>query len=266
MKMIYFKKDKLQVKVCENRDETGRIASEDISLKIRELLLQKDEINIVFAAAPSQNEMLKSLVSDKRIEWGRINAFHMDEYIGLQENMHQSFGTFLAERIFNLVGFKSVHYINGETNDLEVECERYSDLILKSLIDIVCLGIGENGHLAFNDPHVADFKDKKLVKVVELDHDCRNQQVNDGCFKSIDNVPMSAITLTIPALLSATYMFCTVPGKTKTKAVYKTINAEISEKCPSTILRNKENVIMYIDSDSGEMIKVNIADDKQLSL
>ena len=256
--MFQTNKDKLQIKFLSDKYEIGKVAAEDVSLKIQELLLKKEEINMVFAAAPSQNEFLKSLISDKKIEWNRINAFHMDEYIGLGNNAPQSFGYFLNKRIFGLVNFKSVNYINGASTNLEVECERYSNLLLKSHIDIVVLGIGENGHLAFNDPHVADFKDDKTVKVVVLDIECRNQQVNDGCFAHVDEVPKRAITLTIPTLLSSSYMFCIVPSKAKARAINNTIYSEITEECPSTILRQKENTILYIDRDSGATIKLDI--------
>ncbi|MEE1043435.1 MAG: 6-phosphogluconolactonase, partial [Clostridia bacterium] len=131
-----------------------------------------------------------------------------------------------------------------------------SKLLKENPVDIVCMGIGENGHIAFNDPHVADFNDPKLVKYVELDEMCRNQQVNDGCFAKIDDVPKYAMTLTIPALVSAKYNFCIVPAPTKAQAVKNTVCGEISEKCPASILRRKDNAILYCDADSSaEMVK-----------
>jgi len=252
--MIPFVKDKLHVKSFQDRVEMGQNAAIDVSNKIQELLAQQAEITMVFAAAPSQNEFLESLISDTNIEWNRINAFHMDEYIGLIGDAPQKFGIFLQDRIFDRVKFKSVHYINGESTDIQAETIRYSNLLLKAKIDIVCLGIGENGHIAFNDPHVADFNDKEIVKLVDLDLECRIQQVNDGCFAHVDDVPKKAITLTIPILLSATYMFCIVPGKTKAEAVKNTIHSPVVEKCPATILRNKENAILYLDVDSSSLL------------
>lgn len=254
--MNSFVKDKLLVKSYMNRNDMGKNAALDVSLKIQELLTKKKEINIVFAAAPSQNEFLEALITDAKIEWNRINAFHMDEYIGLNGNPLQKFGVFLHTRIFGKVNFKSVNYIDGESSDLITETERYTRLLLRHPIDIVCLGIGENGHIAFNDPHVADFNDKKLVKHVMLDLECRIQQVNDGCFQCLNDVPEQAITLTIPMLLSATYMFCIVPGKTKARAVKNTIYDPVSEACPATILRNKENAILYLDADSSSQINI----------
>ena len=161
----------------------------------------------------------------------------MAEYIGIHPEAPHSCGHFLRIRIFDNVPFKKVNYLNGLAENLEEECQRYADLLTKHPVDIVCLGIGENGHIAFNDPDVADFNDPKLVKVVELDPICRQQQVNEKCFKTLDLVPKEALTLTIPALLKAEWMFCIVPFKNKAQAVYQTVYGEVSEKCPASILR-----------------------------
>lgn len=235
--------------VFETRTEMGKKAANDIKNKIKELLELKSEIRMIFAAAPSQNEVLKQLVESNDIDWHRIVAFHMDEYIGLPKEAPQLFSNFLNTNLFNLVPFKKVHLINGSnTND---ECDRYTKLIKEKPIDIVCLGIGENGHIAFNDPPVANFNDSKLVKEVTLDNVCRQQQVNDGCFTSLDLVPTSAYTLTIPALISGQHLFCVVPGKTKKEAVYQTLNhPEISTEWPSTILRTHNSCQFYFDNDS----------------
>ena len=202
----------------------------------------------------SKNEFLASLVKENRIDWSRINAFHMDEYIGLEEDAPQRFGHFLKESIFGKVPFKQVNYINGKALPSE-ECARYEALLKQYPADIVCLGIGENGHIAFNDPHVADFKDPQAVKVVDLDQACRQQLVNDGCFQSINEVPTHAYTLTIPALLSADYMYCIVPGESKANAVYHTLYGEISITCPASVLRTKDNVTLYLDANSASLIE-----------
>lgn len=251
---IQFKKDKLAVEIFPGRVEMGKKVAADVSEKIRELLKQKSEVNIIFAAAPSQEEMLQSLVADTTIDWSSINAFHMDEYKGISEDAPQGFGNFLRDRIFSKVPFRSVNYLNGKAEDLEQECNRYAALLAKYKVDIVCLGIGENGHIAFNDPIVADFNDPLAVKVVELDDICRQQQVNENCFASFDLVPTHAFTVTIPSLLKADYMFCTVPAINKANAVKMTLNDEISEKCPATILRTKENAKLYLDDKSSSLI------------
>ncbi|MBQ4631060.1 MAG: glucosamine-6-phosphate deaminase [Clostridia bacterium] len=249
-----FKKDKLDVKIYETRDAMGKGAADDIAVAIKKCLSEKEEINMIFAAAPSQNDMLYHLCERDDIEWERINAFHMDEYIGLASDAPQCFSNFLKRYIFDLKPFKSVNLINAGANSAEEECARYSKLLIDFPVDIVCMGIGENGHIAFNDPHVADFNDKALVKPVTLDDVCRMQQVNDGCFESIDQVPTCALTLTVPALMKATYNFCVVPAPTKAVAVKRTVEGEINEECPATILRLKDNAIMYCDADSSALL------------
>lgn len=244
----------LTVKIFPNREEMGKKAAKDVSETIKKLLTEQSEINMIFAAAPSQNDFTKALIEDTSIEWNRINAFHMDEYIGLSENAPQAFGNFLREKLFNHVPLKSTHFLNGAAPDTEEECNRYADLLAKYPVDIVCLGIGENGHIAFNDPPVADFNDKKMVKVVELEQSCRQQQVNDKCFINISHVPTEAYTLTIPALMKAKHMFCMVPTKLKAQAVYNTLNSDINEECPATILCTKKDAILYLDQDSASLL------------
>ena len=249
-----FKKDKLEVKIYDTRDAMGKGAADDIAAAIKKLLAEKEEINMIFAAAPSQNDMLAHLCATDGIEWGRINAFHMDEYIGLNPDAPQCFSNFLKRYIFDLKPFKTVNLIDASATDAEKESARYTKLLEEHPVDIVCMGIGENGHIAFNDPHVADFNDPKLVKAVSLDEVCRMQQVNDGCFAKIDDVPKFAMTLTVPALMKASYNFCVVPASTKANAVKNTVEGEISEKCPATILRQKDNAVLYCDADSSALL------------
>jgi len=249
--------DNLKVKIYSTRAELGFASGREAGNKIKELLLTQQFINIIFAAAPSQNEFLENLIAQKGIEWDRINAFHMDEYIGLPATAPQAFGNFLKEAIFKRKPFRSVSYLNGLCESKEAECSRYSQLLTENPVDVVCMGIGENGHIAFNDPHVADFEDKVQVKVVELDIPCRQQQVNDGCFSSIEHVPTHALTLTIPTLFNAKHLFCMVPGIKKAQAVTNTIEQEISEQYPSTILRNHSSAILYLDHDSASLINVD---------
>lgn len=245
-------KDKLNVKIYSGRPELGAAAAEILTAKISELLKDREYINIIFASAPSQNEFLAELLK-KDIEWGKINAFHMDEYIGLHPDAPQGFGNFLKDRLFSHVNCRTVNYLNGNTDPQE-ECKRYSELLIKYPTDIVCLGIGENTHLAFNDPHVADFNDPEIVKVVDLDQDCRSQQVNDGCFATIDDVPTHALTITMPALFKSTFAYAIVPGKFKANAIYHTLNSDISELYPSTILRKHSHAVLFIDEDSASKL------------
>lgn len=252
--MKTFIKDKLTVEIFETRKQMGEKAANDIAKKFNELIDIKGEINVIWAAAPSQNDVLKALTLNKDIKWNKINAFHMDEYIGLSKDAPQGFGNFLKDHIFGLVPFKSVNYIDVSATDAEKEADRYAEVLSKQKIDVVVLGIGENGHIAFNDPPVADFNDKKAVKPVKLDEVCRQQQVNDGCFKSINDVPTHAITLTVPTLFNANYLFCIVPAPTKANAVYETINGTIDEHCPATVLRLHDNAKLYLDNESSKLL------------
>ena len=249
--MKEFKKDKLTVKVMESRAEMGQVAAQDIHDRILALLAEKDEINMIFAAAPSQNDVLKSLTECTDIPWNRINACHMDEYIGLDKSAPQGFGNFLMAHIFGLVPFKTVNLIDISATDPEAESARYTEILKKYPTDIVVMGIGENGHIAFNDPPVADFDDPKWVKPVKLDDVCRQQQVNDGCFAKFEDVPEYAMTLTCPTLMRATWKFCIVPAPTKAEAVKRTLTWEIDEKCPATILRRSDNATLYLDPSAA---------------
>lgn len=249
-----FSREKLNVKILLSRDEMGKVAAHDVVIKINELLLKKNELNIIFAAAPSQNDFFYYLTTDTSVQWNRINAFHMDEYIGLDKDAPQGFGNFLKEKIFGKVPLKNIYYLNGQTISPEAECVRYNNLLKENPVDIVCMGIGENGHIAFNDPP-ADFNDPSKVKVVKLDKVCRQQQVNDKCFDTLSKVPTHAFTLTIPALLKADFIFCIVPTLNKADAIFHTLNDEISESCPATILRTKDNAILYLDNESSSLLK-----------
>ncbi|WP_146898086.1 glucosamine-6-phosphate deaminase [Adhaeribacter aerolatus] len=246
--------ENLEVKIYETRSAMGAEAAVAAGQVISALLDQQEYVNIIFAAAPSQNEFLANLVANQNIAWERINAFHMDEYVGLPEEAPQRFGNFLKDRLFAIVPFRSVNYLNGLAKDVTAECVRYTGLLEEFLADIVCMGIGENAHIAFNDPHVADFNDPNLVKVVDLDQACRQQQVNDGCFATIADVPTHALTLTVPALMRARYVFCMVPGPTKAQAVFHTLKSDIQELYPSTILRRHPQAVLFLDKASSSLL------------
>ncbi len=248
-----FKADNLSVNIYDTRKNMGAAAAADIAACIKELLGRKSEIYMIFAAAPSQNEMLEALIADKEIEWNRVHALHMDEYVNLPSDAPQGFGNFLRRAIFDRVPFASVNLI-GTDADSEATCRRYDALLAANKVDIVCMGIGENGHIAFNDPHVADFNDPCRIKKVDLDQKCRQQQVNDGCFQTIDQVPTHALTLTIPTLYNVENVFCVVPAATKAEAVNNTVNGPVSEICPASILRTHDNAILYTDSDSAALL------------
>lgn len=247
---------KLCVKEYGSRLEMGQDAAQIASSKVEELLAKQEKVRVIFASAPSQNEFLEELIKSPKIDWSRIEVFHMDEYIGLDTHHSQSFATFLRKKIFNKVRVQEFHYIQGSQKDTLKECERYAQLLKESPIDIVFMGIGENTHIAFNEPHIADFDDPLLVKIVDLDAKSRQQQVNDGCFQTLEAVPTHAITLTIPALMNAKYVYCMVPGPTKRQAVYKTLMEPVTSLYPSTILREHENAILFIDKESAANIDI----------
>lgn len=253
-----FKVEKLQSKVYVDRKAMGAAAGKAAADKIRELL-KKKPVSVIFAAAPSQNEFLEALVAAKGIDWKKVTAFHMDEYVGLPGTAPQSFGRWLRDRIFAKVKPGKVHYLDGMAKDSAKECMRYSKLLKASPPDITCMGIGENGHLAFNDPPVADFDDPKAVKIVELDLASRQQQVNDGCFDRLDSVPKTAMTLTIPTLLSAPWIYCMVPGPRKAPAVKRTLEGSIATECPATILRKHGKAILFLDKDSASQADTALA-------
>jgi glucosamine-6-phosphate deaminase len=241
-----FQKDSLKVRVYATREAMGQAAASDVATHLRQILAEQETARIVFAAAPSQNEFLAALRAMVHIPWQRIVAFHMDEYVGLPYDAPQRFGTFLRERIFDLP-FAEVNYLDGSAPDIQAECARYVALLQEAPLDIVCAGIGENGHMAFNDPHVADFDDPAWVKPVTLDDVCRQQQVNDGAFELIEQVPKQALTMTMPALMSARHLACVVPGPSKAAAVASTLQGPIDESCPATIMRRHADAVLYLD-------------------
>ena len=248
-----FSVDKLKVEVHDSRKAMGEAAGKYAVKAIKALLTKKEEIYIVFAAAPSQNEFLEYVSRAPGIDWGRIHALHMDEYIGLPEDAPQGFGNFLRRAIFDKVPFASVDYIYADES-IEETCKRYTGILEKHPVDIVFMGIGENGHIAFNDPGVAEFNDPVLIKKVALDDKCRNQQVHDGCFEKLEDVPEYALTLTVPALFHADKLICVVPAPTKADAVKATVLGPVSEACPSTIMRKHDDARMFVDADSGKYI------------
>ncbi len=256
--MKYAKVDKLQVYIAESRKEMGCISGQDIASQIKIMLQEKDVLNVMFAAAPSQNDVLEEIADDPEIDWSRVNGFHMDEYIGLGADAPQGFGNFLKERIFGKLPFRQVYYIDPTAEEPDKEADRYEKILLEHPVDICILGVGENGHLAFNDPGEAQFDDERLVKVVRLDDKCRQQQVNDGCFATIDDVPKTALTVTIPGLLRAKAMFCVVPTSNKAMAVKSMLTNEISPACPASVLRTKEGSRLYLDPNAAKLLYVNV--------
>ncbi len=239
-----------QINVFKNRNAMGYGASGNVVSEIKSLLDQKAKVRMIFAAAPSQNEFLHYFTRSEEIDWNRIEAFHMDEYINLSADAPQRFGNFLKRHLFDNVPIGNVHYLQTHQSTIDKVIREYASLLLEDEIDIVCMGIGENGHIAFNDPPVADFADPEQLKVVHLDEMCRQQQVNDGCFSRIEDVPTHALTLTVPALMRGKSIHCIVPGNTKQQAVHDMIYGPVTAKCPASILRLHGQCKVYLDRDS----------------
>jgi glucosamine-6-phosphate deaminase len=247
--MSDFSNSPIPVHIADSRLLMGKQAAAEIAAEIRIRLGHQSGIRIVFAAAPSQAEMLTALRSETHIDWTRVTAFHMDEYIGLPPASPQLFGNWLRSAIFEHLPFAAVHLIDPQPDPLR-SAEAYAAKLNEAPIDIVCCGIGVNGHLAFNDPP-ADFADPLTVKTVNLDPQCRQQQVDDGSFASLAEVPTQALTLTIPALLSARAIFCTVPGPAKMDAVRQALLGPIDPICPASALRRHPRCTIYLDRDSA---------------
>ncbi|MEA5016729.1 MAG: glucosamine-6-phosphate deaminase [Candidatus Limiplasma sp.] len=247
-------KDKLHIRIFDSREEMGKAAATDAAEIITRVIAQKGVANLVFAAAPSQNEFLAYLQQED-IDWGKVNAFHMDEYIGLAENAPQRFGNFLRRAIFDHLPFRSVSYLLDGDMSPEEACAAYARQLLETPPDAVFLGIGENGHLAFNDPGEADFFEAATVKIVQLDEACRQQQVNDGCFATLADVPQRAITLTIPMLMRIPHALCIVPGETKARALQMTAEGPVTTACPASILRAKEGAVVYTERAGSALLK-----------
>lgn len=249
-----FNKDQLLVKIFKDKETMANKAANEVSKQLKNIISQKKEATMVFAAAPSQNEFLYELTKKKDIDWKKVIALHLDEYIGLKDNLPQKFKTYLKENLFNKVKFREVRFIDQQGQSPEEEVEKYSKMLKKHPIDIACIGIGENGHIAFNDPHVADFADPENIKLVNLDKQCRQQQVNDGCFKTFEEVPKQAITMTIPSIMAANYIFCVVPNKNKSRAVYDCIKGKIDVSCPASVLRSHQRAILYLDKEAATLL------------
>jgi glucosamine-6-phosphate deaminase len=241
--------ERLRVRSYATRATMGRAAAHDIAGAIRDRLAVGTGARMIFAAAPSQDEMLEALVAEPGIDWRRVTAFHMDEYIGLPAGAPQRFAAWLQQRLFGRLPFAAVHPILPDPEPA-VAAAHYATLLDAAPIDIVCLGIGVNGHLAFNDPPVADFTDPLDVKIVELDDICRQQQVDDKCFADFASVPRRALTLTIPRLLRADRLFAVVPGAQKRNAIDATLHGPIATACPASVLRQHADCTLYIDAGS----------------
>jgi glucosamine-6-phosphate deaminase len=243
--------EQLEVEVYGTRAEAGAASAARFADKLRQALAERGQAAVVFASAPSQNEFLASLRA-MDLDWARVTAFHMDEYVGLAADHPASFRRYIREHLLDHVPIAAFHELRGEAPDAEAECERYASLLREAQPAVVAMGIGENGHIAFNDPPVCDFDDPRDVKVVELDEVCRMQQVHDGCFAAFAEVPARALSLTVPVFMRIAHAVVTVPGPTKRAAVRAALQGPVTEQCPASILRHHADAALYLDKDSAE--------------
>jgi len=242
-----FYKDKLRVEIFGKKEDMGQDSASFVAGKLNQAIKDKGYANLILGTGASQYPLLEVLLK-KELDWTKINLFHLDEYIGLSDQHPASFRKFLKERIADKVNPKNVYYIKGDADDIDAEIRRYEKLLKDNPVDVACIGIGENGHIAFNDPAVADFNDPEYLKVVEMDEACRKQQVGEGWFPTINHVPGKAVTLTITAIMNCKVLCCTVPDERKSEAVYNTLSGGISTSCPASILRKHDNAVLFLDS------------------
>jgi len=240
----------MKIVITVNKLELGKQAAQKGAVLIRTAIAERGEANIIVATGASQFEMLEALIKEE-IDWSVVTGFHLDEYIGIDENHPASFRKYLKERFVSKVPLKEFQYVNG--NEAEKECKRLGEIISRNPIDVAFVGIGENGHLAFNDPP-ADFETEEPYIVVNLDDDCRKQQLGEGWFPTFDDVPKQAISMSIKQIMKAKHIICSVPDLRKAEAVKNTAKSEVSTLVPASILQNHPDAILLLDKDSASQI------------
>lgn len=253
-----FRCGELSVSVHDTLAGMAASAARLAAAQLTEAVAARGEAAAILATGNSQIAFLEALIAgegkDWNLDWSRITLFHMDEYLGLPATHSASFRKYMKERVEAVVKPAAFHYIEGDALEPIAECERYAQLLSGTTIDLCCLGIGENGHLAFNDPPVANFNDQRLVKIVKLDEACRSQQVGEGHFPDVAAVPQYAITLTIPALCRVGRMLAIVPEKRKAQAVRDSLTGPISTACPGSHLRNQGHCTLFLDAESASLL------------
>ncbi len=245
-----FTHEAMRVVIHPDVSTLARAVADEAAAALMTAVSDRGSANAMFASGNSQLEFLDRL-AELDVDWSRVTGFHMDEYCGIDGDHPASLRRYMHERIVERVHPRAFHEILGDAPDIDAECQRYAALLHEHPLDLCCLGIGENGHLAFNDPHVADFNDPLDVKVVELDDDCRRQQVGEGHFASFDAVPEKAVTVTIPALLRSGAVLAIVPEARKREPVRRALDEPVSTACPASILRTREAVTLHLDIDSA---------------
>jgi len=250
--------DGVKLEVHPDRQAAGKAAAYAAADAMRRLGQSNHDFGMVFATGASQLDMLSYLTSIPGLPWNLVHGFHLDEYVGLDENHPASFRRYVRKNLTSRVSISKFAEINGDAADLDGFCAEYAHRLAQSAPQISLLGIGENGHLAFNDPGEADFHDPRPMKVVTLDGRCRQQQVDEGWFSSWQEVPQRALTLTIPTIFRIPKLIVTVPDRRKAEAVRGTLYDPISPACPSTFLRNHPDATLYLDVDSASLLDADL--------
>jgi glucosamine-6-phosphate deaminase len=247
----------MNVAVFESRAEMAQAAAEDAGNIIREAIAERGQAYLIAATGASQFEFLDELVRQQNTDWALTTFFHLDEYVGLPATHPASFRRYLQDRIVDRVRPGAFHFVNGDDPDTLTECVRVGKLISRQTIDAAFVGIGENGHLAFNDPP-ADFETREPYLVVELDEACRRQQVDEGWFKTVDDVPRKAISMSIQQILKAKQVLCVVPDLRKAQAVRDCLELEVSPLRPASILQQHPRTTIYLDTESAALLKSRV--------
>jgi glucosamine-6-phosphate deaminase len=243
--------DRLRVKIYPDDVSMGQAAADFVEQTLVSVIDRKGKTNIVLATGASQFTFYEALRQKQSILWSKVTVFHLDEYAEMSDQHPASFRKYLNDRILKYVKPGKVHFLQGDAEDMDQETRRYEELLKKVDIDLACIGIGENGHIAFNDPPVADFRDPRLVKIVKLDEHCRLQQLGEGWFPTLNDVPTHALSLTVSGIMRSKRIACIVPDERKSEAVYQALSGPISEKCPASILRRHDDCTLFLDSHSA---------------
>jgi len=249
-----FQVDNARVYVYPSKLDTSQAAAREAASLLRGTRAQRGSARIIVGTGNSQDDMIATLVQEPDLDWGHIEVFHMDEYVGMAMDHPASFRRWLKTHLVDVVHPAKAHYLAGDAQDLSEECARYAALLHLAPVDICFIGFGENGHIAFNDPGVADFHDPRAIKRVAMDVRCRRQQVGEGHFPNLEEMPREALTLTCPELLRAEHLICTVPDQRKAEAVHSALTGPVTEGCPSSVVRTHPAVSIYLDAGSASLL------------
>jgi glucosamine-6-phosphate deaminase len=246
--------DQLPVRVYAGQPDLAADAARMVQEFLVQCIAERGEARAILATGNSQIRFLEELIKLGGVDWSKVTLFHMDEYMGIKADHKASFRRYMRERVESLVKPKIFHYIEGDADQPLTECTRYADYLQEREIDLCCMGVGENGHIAFNDPHVAEFDDPWAIKLVTLDLACRQQQVNEGHFPNVNDMPQYAYTLTIPTLCAVRKIVCIAPEKRKAQAIHNALKDAVSTHCPASFLRTQQQAVLLLDEDSAALL------------